>query len=112
MAAALLGGGAVAVHLSAWGVAVEVLAVVVVLVAVVLIVPAVYLLLCAVILAEQRRLHGQQSDRLTAKTLADARDVTPTRPTLRRRPRAVPGIPEVGGPRWRDPPEHGRQSAH
>jgi hypothetical protein len=43
-------------HLSAWGVAVEVLAVVVVLVTVVLIVPAVHLLLCAMILVEQRRL--------------------------------------------------------
>ncbi|MGW5149831.1 hypothetical protein [Rhodococcus koreensis] len=56
-------------HLSAWGVAVEVLAVVVVLVTVVLIVPAVHLLLCAVILVEQRRL-GQH---------AAAPDSVPTR---------------------------------
>lgn len=56
VAAVLFGAGPSQFHLSAWGVAVEVLAVVVVLVTVVLIVPAVHLLLCAVILVEQRRL--------------------------------------------------------
>ncbi|MFC9361415.1 hypothetical protein ACFTZB_33155 [Rhodococcus sp. NPDC057014] len=61
-------------RLSAWGVAVEVLAAIAVLVTVVLIVPAVYLMLGAMITIEQRRLGQRASDTDSAPTRSTRQD--------------------------------------